>query len=327
MTDIGIFRLRPWFRTRVWGARDLSPWYDFKVGEEPIGEVWLSGDTGIVDSGPLAGQIFSDVFRRHAKQLVGDGAAAMKRFPLLMKVLFPQEKLSVQVHPGDAMAREEGEPHGKTECWYVLAAKPSASVALGLKPETSMDQVKSAIEANTLESLLHWIPVRAGDTIFVDAGTIHAIAPGAVLLETQQNSDMTYRLYDYGRPRELHLEKGLQAARVQTDAGKVAPRIRSLGGDVEQSVLIETKYFRVERFRISNSTASKPFIPPVPAMNCVQLIFAANGSGTVGADGGAVKRGEAVRLRRGELAIIPACVDRWNLLPDGPMEILRAIPL
>lgn len=325
MTDIGIFRLRPWFRTRVWGVRDLSPWYDYKVGEEPIGEVWLSGDTSVAETGPLAGEPLSEIFRQYPKELVGVSAAGMKRFPLLMKVLFPQEKLSVQVHPGDAMAREQGEPHGKTECWYALAAESGASVALGLHPGTTIERVKSAIESKSLESLLRWIPVYTGDMIFVDAGTIHAIAPGAVLLETQQHSDMTYRLYDYGRPRELHLENGLKATRVQTDAGKVQPRILSDVDDAEHAILIESKYFRVDRFRAHGSVGGAIKFADVPAAGNVQLVFAANGSGILRAESGAAQ--QAVHLKHGELAIVPACVPEWCLFPDGPMEILRAIPL
>lgn len=327
MADIGIFRLRPWFRTRVWGVRDLSPWYDFKVGDEPIGEVWLSGDTSVADNGPLEGQSLAEIFRRYPQELVGASSKGMERFPLLMKVLFPQEKLSVQVHPGDTMAREQGEPHGKTECWYALATEPGASVALGLVPGTTIEQVKAAIESNTLEELLHWIPVHNGDMIFVDAGTIHAIAPGAVLLETQQSSDMTYRLYDYGRPRELHLENGLKATRVKTDAGKVQPRILSGVGDIEHAMLIESKYFRVDRFRYGGPGKAKIELTDQQLSGDVQLVFMASGSGVLHAEGGSGEQRKPVYLKRGEMAIVPACVQQWGLLPDGPVEILRAVPL
>ncbi|MGC1784115.1 MAG: type I phosphomannose isomerase catalytic subunit [Acidobacteriaceae bacterium] len=313
------FRLRPWFRTRVWGVRDLSPWYDYKVVGEPIGEVWLSGDDSVVDSGPLAGRKFADVFRDYAAELVGADDGHAERFPLLMKVLFPQEKLSVQVHPGDAMARKYGEPHGKTECWYVLEAEPGAAVALGLRRGTTLEQVRAAIAGNTLEDLLQWVPVEKGDMIFVDAGTIHAIGPGVVLLETQQNSDMTYRLYDYGRPRELHLERGLEAIRLKTNAGKVKPCIVTRDGREDHTTLIESNYFRVDRYRLPESDATRDFAPPRAAT--VQLIFVASGSGSLHA-----KDSEPIRLRRGELAVVPACVPEWSLTSAEPMEILRAVP-
>lgn len=322
MPNLGIFRLRPWLSPRVWGVRDLSPWYSFKV-EEPIGEVWLSGDASVVDNGPFAGQVFSDVFHQYAAELVGPSASWMERFPLLMKVLFPHEKLSVQVHPGDALAREAGEPHGKTECWYALDAEPGAAVALGLHPGTTLDQVRGAIEANTLEDLLEWVPVEKNDMIFVDAGTIHAIGPGSVLLETQQNSDMTYRLYDYGRSRELHLKNGLKATRVRTNAGKIPPRIVTQTAAYTREILIESQYFRVDRFRAHQSGTAIHLKQDHPS---VQLIFAARGSGNLQARGYMLADNPPIKLHRGQLAVIPACVHECDIASDGPLEFLCAIP-
>lgn len=315
MEKLSPFRLRPWFRTRVWGVRDLTPWYDYKVQQEPIGEVWLSGDDCIVDSGPLAGQRFQDVFRSHGVDLVGAETASHERFPLLMKVLFPKEDLSLQVHPGDTMAREEGEPHGKTECWYALEADPGATVALGLKPGTTQQQMEDALMHQQLQPLMEHVPVSKGDMIFVDAGTIHAVGPGVVLLETQQNSDMTYRLYDYGRPRELHLDKGLKASRVKTSAGKVTPHAEGDG-----MVLVESNYFRVDRYRLTKG-ATQGFLSS-PSNSAVQLIFLAHGSGVVQSAGN-----EPVTLKAGELAIIPACTPEWTLEVSEPLEMLRAVPL
>lgn len=313
MTKLTPFRLRPWFRTRVWGVRDLAPWYDYKIVGEPIGEVWLSGDDCVVDSGPLAGQTFVSVFEQRGEELVGAAASDQERFPLLMKILFPQEKLSVQVHPGDAMAREHGEPHGKTECWYALEAEPGASVALGLHAGVTLDAMRTAIDSGSLEEMLEWVPVVKGDMIFVDAGTVHAVGPGVVLLETQQNSDMTYRLYDYGRPRELHLKEGLKATRVQTAAGKVPAKI-----DGDHAVLVESNYFRVDRtFLVAGVTQEFAALDKA----AVQLIFVASGSGVL------LSGEEApIELKRGELAVVPACIADWSMIPEEPMEILRAVP-
>lgn len=315
MAQLAPFRLLPWFRTRVWGVRDLSPWYDYKVGEEPIGEVWLSGDMCVVATGPHAGEEFSTVFHRFGKDLVGDEEAHKERFPLLMKVLFPKEKLSVQVHPDDAMAREHGEPHGKTECWYALDAKPDAGVSLGLRPGTTKEAVRAAIASNTLEGLLQWLPVEKGDMVFVDAGTVHAVDPGVVILETQQNSDMTYRLYDYGRPRELHLENGLKAIRLETAAGKTAQHVEG-----NRTELIESKYFEMDRFRL-DAGKGQQFSQSPTGESAVQLIFASDGRGTLQAEGA-----EPVTLGRGELAVVPACIPQWNLTAAEPMTILRAVP-
>lgn len=313
MEKLAPFRLRPWFRTRVWGVNDLAPWYDYKITGEPIGEVWLSGDDCVVDSGPLAGNTFSGVFHEHGEALVGTQEAGHERFPLLMKILFPKEKLSVQVHPDDAMARGQGEPHGKTECWYALEAEPGASVALGLRPGTTLDAMRAAIDAGTLEDLLEWVPVEKGDMIFVDAGTVHAVGPGVVLLETQQNSDMTYRLYDYGRPRELHLTDGMRATRVKTAAGKVPAKMEG-----DRTLLIESKYFCVDKFSVAAGAARK-FLPmEKPA---VQLIFAASGSAELRSGSEA-----PIALKRGEMAVVPACVPEWTIVAAEPLEMLRAVP-
>jgi len=234
-TSVAPFRLKPWFSERPWGRRDLQPWYSSTGTTELVGEAWLTGPQCVVETGSFAGRTLASV----GSELGGE-------FPLLVKLLFPAEKLSVQVHPDDAQARALGETRGKTECWYVLEAEPGAAVALGLKSGVDVAQIKGAVTDGTMESLMEWVSVSAGDMLFVDAGTVHAIAPGVVLLETQQTSDVTYRLYDYGRPRELHLEKGLQVIKTKTAAGKVAPR--NMNGFTR---LIEQKYFVVDRFDVA----------------------------------------------------------------------------
>jgi mannose-6-phosphate isomerase len=233
-TKVAPFSLKPWFSERVWGKSDLRPWYDETGTNELVGEAWLTGPQCLVETGPFKGQTLASV----GEKMGGE-------FPLLVKILFPADKLSVQVHPDDMQAKAMGETRGKTECWYVLEAEPGATVALGLKPGVGAKEVAASVESGTMETLLEHVPVSVGDTLFVDAGTVHAIGPGVVLLETQQTSDVTYRLYDYGRPRELHLEKGLQVIKPKTQAGKVAPR--KMDGFTR---LIEQKYFVVDRFEL-----------------------------------------------------------------------------
>jgi mannose-6-phosphate isomerase len=234
-TGVAPFGLKPWFSERVWGKSDLRPWFEETGTTELVGEAWLTGPQCLVESGPYKGQTLASV----AEKMGGE-------FPLLVKILFPADKLSVQVHPDDAQAKAMGETRGKTECWYVLEAEPGATVALGLKAGAGAKEVAASVESGTMESLLEHVPVSVGDMLFVDAGTVHAIGPGVVLLETQQTSDVTYRLYDYGRPRELHLEQGLQVIKAKTQAGKVAPR--EMDGFTR---LIEQRYFVVDRFEIS----------------------------------------------------------------------------
>src|SRR5580698_6979423 len=248
MQGLTPFRLAPYFRTRIWGFNDLSPWFDYKTDGEPIGEVWLTGEMCAAETGPLQGQSLKAITAAHGEALLGKGRAG-EEFPLLVKILFPKEKLSVQVHPDDALAQKYGEPRGKTECWYALDAHPGAHVALGVKPGVTAEQVREGIEDGTLEDLLEMVSVNKGDLLFVDAGTVHAMGPGVVILETQQTSDRTYRMYDYGRPRELHLEKSFEAMRLKTRAGKVPPR-RENGHEV----LIDEKYFEIERWKVAGSS-------------------------------------------------------------------------
>jgi mannose-6-phosphate isomerase len=250
VAELAPFGIEPAISPRPWGFRDLRPWYDRVAEGEPIGEMWLTGDDCLISTGPHAGKRLAALFAEVHQALLGDGAPSPDS-PLLIKTIFAREKLSVQVHPDDKMAQKYGDPRGKTECWYVLAAEPGAEVALGVKPGTTLAQIEEEIHAGTLEASLNPVPVAAGDMIFVDAGTIHAIWPGPILLETQQNCDLTYRMFDYGRGRELHIEKSLEATKLMTRAGKIAPRKLA-----DRTVLIDVEYFRVERVPVEGSRTS-----------------------------------------------------------------------
>jgi mannose-6-phosphate isomerase len=151
------------------------------------------------------------------------------RLPLLVKYIFTSEKLSVQGHPDDAQARDRGLERGKTECWYILDAQPDARLGLGLTRELSAEEIRAAALDGSIEHLMDWKPVRAGDFVFVPAGTIHAIGAGISLLEFQQNVDVTYRLYDYGRPRELHLDEATQVSRPDFDNAHFTPAAKADG--------------------------------------------------------------------------------------------------
>jgi mannose-6-phosphate isomerase len=307
------FRLSPEFRTRVWGFEDLAPWFNVKAEGEPIGEVWLTGDTCVVETGSHAGMQLQELNQKFGTQLVGPRNQG-EGFPLLVKVLFPREKLSVQVHPDDALAQKYGQPRGKTECWYALGAEPGATVAVGFKPGVSHDQVRNAIEDATLENLLEYLPFSKGEMIFVDAGTVHAIGPGSVILETQQNSDLTYRLYDYGRPRELHIDKSLEAMRSSTRAGKVPARVEG-----NHITLIDEHYFRVDSFKLEGRIDSRELA--VSGTNSVQILFVVEGQASVTGEGF-----DAFPLGRCQVAVIPVSAGPWNLQCDRSVEIVRMVP-
>ena len=237
------FKLKPQFVPRVWGRTDLSPWYTETGSSEKIGEAWLTGKDCVIDGGDENGRTLGDL----AAQCVGtlDGKDGGGEFPLLVKMLFPSEKLSVQVHPDDVEAQTLGMPRGKTECWYVLEAVPGATVACGLNDGVRVEDLEAAAADGSVEKLLKMVPVKVGDMVLVDAGTVHAIGPGVVLLEVQQTSDTTYRLFDYGRGRDLHLEQGLKVVKTKTKAGLVE------SVDTERyKRLIATKYFVLDRFEV-----------------------------------------------------------------------------
>lgn len=320
------FRIEPSFSERVWGCRDLRPWYEMVAESgEPIGEAWLTGDQCVASSGAHAGQSLAALFRENAEALLGK-TAADNASPLLVKVIFAREKLSVQVHPDDRMAQKYGDPRGKTECWYVLDAEAGAQVACGLKPGVTLDGVKAGIEAGTLEASLNLLDVAAGDVVFVDAGTVHAIWPGSILLETQQNCDLTYRMYDYGRGRELHVAKSLEATRLTTRAGKVPARV--LG---DRTLLIEGDYFRVERISVSGGRASATLPGADEREPGLAYLFVVRGSARIAGVGL-----EAVELPMGTIAAIPAASPEFTVEdlssgsvngPDlGALELIRITP-
>lgn len=192
---------------KPWGRTALPPMFDAPKGER-IGEVW---------------------FANGADQ------------PLLAKYIFTSERLSIQVHPDDEQARMRGLPNGKSECWYILEAEAGSTLGLGLKREISAENLRCAALDGAIKELLDWHPVRAGDFYFVPAGTIHAIGGGLSLLEFQQNSDVTYRLYDYGRPRELHVDDAVAVARRSPYPARLAQHLRP----DEERTLVDGPQFKL----------------------------------------------------------------------------------
>jgi mannose-6-phosphate isomerase len=315
LVNLPPFLIEPRFVGRVWGYDDLRPWYDRVADGEPIGEVWLTGDDCRIASGAHAGNTLGGLFNQEAVALLGPTVPRAES-PLLVKVIFARQKLSVQVHPDDRMAQKYGQPRGKTECWYALAAEPGAQVAAGFKPGATMEQVKVGILNGTLEESLNILPVSRGDMIFVDAGTVHAIWPGSILLETQQNSDITYRMYDYGRPRELHIEKSLEATRLTTRAGKVSPKNLN-----DRSILIDVQYFRVERIPVSPSRESSSLAGETETQNGLSYLFAAAGSARITSNSF-----DSVEVPVRGIACVPATSPIFSIEDRGGLDLIRISP-
>ncbi|MGI4755824.1 MAG: type I phosphomannose isomerase catalytic subunit [Janthinobacterium lividum] len=314
MSTLAPFRLQPTFSARTWGRPDLAPWFLASAlpqsGAEPIGEAWLTGPESTVAEGPNAGETLASLAQSQGATLLGDAADAAE-FPLLVKLLFPNDKLSVQVHPNDTEAQALGEGRGKTECWYVLEAEPGATVACGLQPGITVDHLKASIADGSMERLLNHVPVSAGDLVFVDAGTVHAIGPGVTILEIQQTSDITYRLFDYGRPRELHLEKGLAVSKAETRAGKVAPQPIPHG-----KRLIQEQYFTVDSFPMRASET----ILLEDAKGKPQCFVALRGDAEI------VVNDVTTALPSSSAVVIPASAGAVTIKATNDVEVVRATP-
>lgn len=200
---------------KPWGTNVLRSWSDLAIGSKPVGELWF------------------DIPHPAAPNL-------------LLKLLFTEQQLSVQVHPGDVFARSMGLPNGKSEAWYVLDAKPGAQVAIGLKQSMTADALRAAIADETIVDLIAWRDVVAGDVVFIPAGTIHAIGPGLVIAEIQQRSDTTFRMYDFGRGRALDIENAIAVA----DAGPPASAAAARVIDQRRTVLVDSPMLVIERLDV-----------------------------------------------------------------------------
>ena len=309
--------MTPLFDPRPWGTHDLSPIYPKKF-DEKIGESWLTGDHCRVQNGPLAGKSLEELATEYGRELVGAAPLDKARFPLLAKFLFPHEKLSVQVHPDDDDARAIGQPCGKTECWYVVHAEPGAELALGLKPGVTREQFQKSIEENRAEELLNWIKVNAGDMIYVAGGTVHTLGPGSIIVETQQQSDTTFRLYDYGRPRELHLKDGLRVIKERVASGKVRPqsfrKLAQNGNRLQQ--LVASSFFVVEYFELSSAQAFE-FEPD--NKSSVQILVATEGKAVLECRGT-----EAVTFAKGDAVVVPAIDQNFIVHPEREIKFLKS---
>ena len=288
---------------------------------EPIGEAWMTGDESRFASGPYTGQKLGDVWPTMSAEWRGTSLRDARAFPLLIKFIFAEDKLSVQVHPDDEYASRHEQAaggRGKTEMWYAVRARPHAEVLVGLKPSVTRQSFERAIADGTAENCLEHVPLAAGDAIFVPARTAHTIGPGLVLCEIQQNSDLTYRVYDYnrrdaqGRSRELHVEKALDVIRFgEQRGGKIqAPQIRR--GPIAETRLAACEYFATERWefgeRIECATSREHF----------DVLIFLEGTGTIR------WAKESEPYGPTQVWLLPACLGKYELSPEAQQP--RATP-
>ena len=300
--SLGPLTLEPRLIERMWGESRIHDWYPQPTRGKPIGEVWLTAEECLVKG---SADTLKELAARYPAALDNERGEG---FPLLIKLLYPREKLSVQVHPNDEQAISTlGQPRGKTECWYVLSAEPGAQVAIGFHDLMDASEIGAAISEGTLESKLRYIAVKVGDMVFVDAGTVHAIGPGMVVLETQQYSDVTYRLWDYGRPRELHLEAGLAVARATTAAGLVPAK--DMDG---YKRLIDCRYFTVDSFKFAEARNEA-----LGNRLGLQILIAMGGGASVASEG------SVHFLRAGCAVLLPDEDVTYTLSVPAEVEVVR----
>ncbi|GAB5492918.1 MAG: class I mannose-6-phosphate isomerase [Phototrophicaceae bacterium] len=296
--------LSPSLHIKVWGGRKLAS----ELGKDllddaPYGESWELHDTSIIVNGVHAGKNVADLIMLYGTNLIGEGFDPAEGLPLLVKLLDANDWLSVQVHPNDEQARElEGDPRGKTEAWIILATDPHAKLVIGMQSGTSPQEMAEAIRNNTIESMLEYAEVKAGDVLYMPANTVHAIGPGILLYEVQQSSNITYRLYDWGRmgldgqPRDLHIEKGVQVSNLDTLPDVTQPK---------GSMMVKGSYFQTERHIIEGLGIDLTTEGAFHAITCID--------GSVRIE----HPSDIVELALGQTALIPASLGTYGIIGAG----------
>lgn len=314
----------PSLHVKVWGGRQLAD----RLGkplptDEPYGESWEIFWRNHVANGEQRGKLLGQLIQEQPLALTGR-AEADAEFPLLIKFIDAQDWLSVQVHPDDSLAMAlEGEPRGKTECWYIVDAAPNAQIIYGFSQPTDAETFRRAIAAGRAREYLQFVPVSAGDFIFVPAGTMHAIGAGVLLYELQQTSDTTYRVYDWdrlgldGKPRPLHLEKALRCTRFEVPlSAKVLYEEHEIAAGVHHASLIDGQYFRLARFRLNAGAHWH-----VERTGRAQLLSVIQGALALQTDDGA----EQLNIQRGNSVFVPASLSfTMQTLGAQPTEVLIA---
>ena len=298
---------------KIWGGRDFE---EFR-GNLPsgyIGESWditcHENGVGIVANGELKGETFLDIIEKLGHDLVGTKVSTEK-FPLLVKLINSREKLSVQVHPGDEYAAIHENSLGKTEAWYVVEAKPGAKLIVGTKNCDKATFAK-AIEEEKSEDYLNVIPVKKGDCFLINSGLVHAICEGLIIAEIQQNSDITYRVYDYGRPREIHVENSLDVIKFDLEAKNLSNNeVKEFDG-FSRVDFCENEYFGIQKFDITTEWTDESDKERFFILTCVE------GNGTIEGEG------FSEEIKMGDSFLIPATLGEYTV--KGNVTVLKSYP-
>ncbi len=307
-------KLKPVYKDYLWGGEKLRTMYGKQTGITPLAESWeLSchkDGMSIIDGGEYDGRILESYIQEHPGCL--GTQCCSNELPILIKLIDAKQDLSVQVHPNDEQARAWEGQNGKTELWYVVQADEDAKMTCGMQQDVSKEELKRAIESQTVEELLNTVPSQKGDVFFVEAGTVHAIGKGNVIAEIQQNSNVTYRLYDYGRKgkdgkeRELHIEKGIKAANCR----KAKPQDIPVLSDGNR-LLANCKYFSVKEIKVDGK---KEFLADEKSYHAIVVV-----------DGTAElkTKTDCMPLTTGETVFIPASLGSYTILGDATILLVQ----
>ena len=313
---------QPAFKERVWGGRELERLYHKKIPTGAvIGESWeisdRPGDASVVANGPLAGKDLRWLMENHGQEILGGAKpAAEGRFPLLCKILDARDKLSLQVHPPASKAAElKGEP--KTEMWFIADAAPDASLYVGLKHGVTRAKFEQKISDGSVADCFHRIPVHAGDTMFLPSGRVHAIGDGLVIFEIQQNSDTTYRVFDWnrvgldGKPRDLHIAESLASIDFNDFEPKLVETKFTTDGKIQERSLVNDPLFNVEAWKLKSGANG--------LLKSKKLQIIAVTAGEIEIKSGST----AVNLSAGQFSLIPASLGQTEVLAKSDAALLR----
>lgn len=303
-------KMKPYFRhgsETPWGGGKLRELFNKDIPDDMTGESLeisaLPGRESVIVNGELSGKTLTEAADVMGAELLGE----FKEFPLLLKLLDAKERLSVQVHPDDEYAARVEGKRGKTEAWYILNADPGAKLVFGVKAKSS-EELRQIVASGHIEDTLNWIDVRPGDCLYIQSGTVHAIGGGIVLYEIQQSSDVTYRMWDWGRPREIHTQKALDVTRCDIVTRPVEPQTTEVMGG-ERISLIDGDFFKLTRLNVMGRM-------PVEADSFA--LITALGEGAIEYDGG------SVLVHNGESVLIPAVMH--DFMVSGHLTVLMSEP-
>jgi mannose-6-phosphate isomerase len=308
----------------IWGGRNLERWLGKALPpDKKIGETWEASDESVVENGEHRGETLASLVRRDGHGVLGTTPTVEGRFPLLLKFIDAQDTLSLQVHPDDLAAQGlDHYPFGKTEAWYVIHAEPGARLIHGFQVDASPELVRDYLGNEKLADLLAEVPVQSGDVVFVPPGTVHAITRGIILAEIQENSDLTYRLSDWGRrtpdgkTRELHIDKSLKVANYRRLDEHKIPSLTIRQDEFDRQFLVVCRYFSFELFDV------RAPITNIPLNDRFNIVSAIQGSSKITYGENFQSTVEAVL---GQTVLLPAHLGAFGITPESkPCKLLRA---